>query len=105
MTEAPRTGPLPEGHPTLPTQKIGVVVMNLGTPDGTDYWSMRRYLDEFLSDRRVIEANPWFWQPLLKLVILTRRPSRSGAAYASIWNRELDESPLRTVIRAQAEKL
>ena len=104
-TEAPRTEPLPEEHPTVPARKIGVVVMNLGTPDGTDYWSMRRYLDEFLSDRRVIEANPWFWQPLLKLVILTRRPSRSGAAYASIWNRELDESPLRTVIRAQAEKL
>ena len=66
---------------------------------------MRRYLDEFLSDQRVIEVNPWLWQPLLKLVILTTRPSRSGRLYASVWNRELDESPLRTISRSQAEKL
>lgn len=92
-------------HPTVPPPKIGVVLMNLGTPDGTDYWSMRRYLDEFLSDRRVIEVNPWFWQPLLKLVILTTRPSRSGKLYASIWDKERNESPLRTITRAQAEKL
>lgn len=95
----------PSGHPPVPAPKIGVVLMNLGTPDGTDYWSMRRYLDEFLSDRRVIEVNPLFWQPLLKLVILSTRPTRSGKLYASIWNRERDESPLRTITRAQAEKL
>ena len=95
----------PPNHPAVPPPMIGVVLLNLGTPDGTDYWSMRRYLDEFLSDRRVIEVNPLFWQPLLKLVILSTRPTRSGKLYASIWNRERDESPLRTITRAQAEKL
>lgn len=95
----------PDNHPPVPAAKIGVVLMNLGTPDGTDYWSMRRYLDEFLSDRRVIEVSPWIWQPLLKLVILTTRPFRSGKAYASIWNTERNESPLRTITRAQAERL
>ena len=95
----------PPNHPAVPPPMIGVVLLNLGTPDGTDYWSMRRYLDEFLSDRRVIEVNPLFWQPLLKLVILSTRPTRSGKLYASIWNRERDESPLRTITRAQSEKL
>jgi ferrochelatase len=104
-TEAQPQPRLPADHPRLPAAKIGVVLINLGTPDGTDYWSMRRYLDEFLSDRRVIEVSPWIWQPLLKLVILTTRPFRSGRAYASIWNTERDESPLRTITRAQAERL
>jgi ferrochelatase len=105
-TMEPRTpSALPAGHPTVPSEKIGLVLMNLGTPDGTDYWSMRRYLDEFLSDRRVIEVSPWLWQPLLKLVILTTRPFRSGRAYASIWNTLRNESPLRTITRAQAERL
>ena len=92
-------------HPTVPVRKIGVLLLNLGTPDGTDYWSMRKYLGEFLSDKRVIEAPSWFWQPLLQGVILTLRPSRSGHAYRQIWNREKDESPLRTITRNQAEKL
>jgi ferrochelatase len=64
---------------------------------------MRRYLNEFLSDRRVIDYSPWFWQPLLQLVILTKRPFTSGANYAKIWNRERDESPLLTITRDQAE--
>jgi ferrochelatase len=98
-------GSRPSSHPAIPPAGIGVVLLNLGTPDGTDYRSMRRYLDEFLSDRRVIEVNPWLWQPLLKLVILTTRPTRSGKLYASIWNQERNESPLRTITRAQAEKL
>ncbi|WP_107991036.1 ferrochelatase [Breoghania corrubedonensis] len=85
--------------------KIGVLLVNLGTPDGTDYWPMRRYLREFLSDKRVIEWPRWLWYPILHGIVLTRRPSKSGAAYASIWNRERDESPLRTVTRAQGEKL
>jgi ferrochelatase len=102
----PTEGPvLPAGHPPVPAAKVGVILTNLGTPDATDYWSMRRYLDEFLSDRRVIEVNPWLWQPLLKGVILTTRPFRSGRAYDSIWNRERDESPLRTITRSQAGKL
>ena len=79
--------------------------MNLGTPDATDYWSMRRYLSEFLSDKRVIDYPSWLWQPLLQLVILSRRPASKGKDYDTIWNKELDESPLKTVTRSQAEKL
>ncbi len=96
---------LPEGHPEVLYGRVGVLVINLGTPDGTDYWSMRRYLKEFLSDRRVIETNRLLWWPLLNGIILTTRPSKSGEAYASIWNKELDESPLRTITRSQSEKV
>lgn len=92
----------PAGHPAVASRRIGVILSNLGTPDGTDYWSMRRYLSEFLSDRRVIDYSPWLWQPLLQLVILTSRPFRSGKAYRSIWNTAADESPLLTTTRAQA---
>jgi ferrochelatase len=88
-------------HPKLPKPKIGVLLANLGTPDNYDYWSMRRYLNEFLSDRRVIDYSPWFWQPLLQTVILTKRPFTSGAAYKSIWNNEAGESPLMTITKAQ----
>ncbi|MDP7151007.1 MAG: ferrochelatase, partial [Paracoccaceae bacterium] len=91
----------PAGHPALPGEKVGILLANLGTPDGTDYWSMRRYLGEFLSDRRVIDYSPWFWQPLLQLVILTTRPSKSGAAYKSVWNNETDEGPLLSITRQQ----
>ncbi|MCB1372160.1 MAG: ferrochelatase, partial [Rhodobacteraceae bacterium] len=80
----------PPDHPPIPRARIGVILANLGTPDGTDYRSMRRYLSEFLSDRRVIDYSPWFWQPLLQLVILSRRPFRSGKAYRGIWNNEAD---------------
>lgn len=90
-------------HPVLPQPKVGVILSNLGTPDATDYWSMRRYLSEFLSDRRVIDYSPFFWQPLLQLVILSKRPFSSGEAYRSIWNEARDESPLRTTTREQAE--
>ncbi|MEH6630855.1 MAG: ferrochelatase [Halopseudomonas aestusnigri] len=96
---------LPSDHQKVPTAKVGVLLMNLGTPDGTDYWSMRRYLSEFLSDQRVIEAPRWLWQLILQGVILTTRPSKSGEAYKKIWNTEKDESPLRTITRDQAEKL
>jgi ferrochelatase len=96
---------LPKDHPPIKPPRIGVLLLNLGTPDGTDYWSMRRYLKEFLSDARVIDVNPLIWKPLLNLVILTSRPFRSGRAYAAIWNRDRDESPLRTITRSQSEKL
>lgn len=95
----------PEGHPTLALGKVGVLLLNLGTPDATDYWSMRRYLKEFLSDRRVIEENPVLWWFILNGPILLKRPFSSGEAYRSIWNEERDESPLRTITRSQAEKL
>ncbi len=85
--------------------RIGVLLANLGTPSGTDYWSMRRYLSEFLSDPRVIDYSPLWWQPLLQLVILSRRPFTSGEAYRRIWNRERDEGPLLTITRRQTEAL
>jgi ferrochelatase len=97
----PLPGHAPSDHPALPAARIGVVLANLGTPDATDYWSMRRYLDEFLSDRRVIDYPRWFWQPLLQGVILTKRPFSSGANYRKIWNTEADESPLLTITKAQ----
>jgi ferrochelatase len=92
-------------HPPIKQLKVGVLIANLGTPDATDYWSMRRYLNEFLSDRRVIDYPRWKWQPLLQLIILTTRPSKSGAAYRSIWNTEKDESPLLTITRSQKDKI
>ena len=92
-------------HPLVPRPKVGVLVGNLGTPDNYDYWSMRRYLGEFLSDRRVIDYSPWLWQPLLQLVILTKRPFTSGAAYKSIWNETENESPLLTITKAQTAKI
>jgi ferrochelatase len=95
----------PADHPAVAAGRIGVLIVNLGTPDATDYWSMRRYLKEFLSDRRVIEENRLKWWLVLNLIILTVRPSRKGRDYDKIWNRERDESPLKTITRAQAEKL
>ena len=91
--------------PAIAAGRVGVLLINLGTPDDTSYWPMRRYLKEFLSDRRVIETNRLIWWPILNGIVLTTRPKKSGRAYDSIWNRERNESPLRTVTRAQAEKL
>ncbi|MGQ3671296.1 ferrochelatase [Xanthobacter sp. TB0136] len=87
------------------TTRIGVLLVNLGTPDATDYWSMRRYLKEFLSDRRVIETNRVLWWFILNAIILTVRPGPKGRDYESIWNKERNEGPLLTITRAQAEKL
>jgi ferrochelatase len=95
----------PAGHPLVRAGRIGVLLVNLGTPDGTGYWPMRRYLSEFLSDRRVIEWSPALWQPILQGIVLSVRPKKSGKLYEAIWNRERDESPLRTFTRAQGEKL
>src|SRR5688572_8085848 len=92
-------------HPPAKTGKIGVLLVNLGTPDGTGFKPMWRYLREFLSDPRVIELPRAVWYPILYGIVLTTRPKKSGANYARIWNRERDESPLRTFTRAQAEKL
>jgi ferrochelatase len=98
-------GPLPAGHPPVKADKIGVLLINLGTPDGTDYWPMWRYLREFLSDPRVIELNKAIWYPILYGIVLTLRPKKSGANYARIWNRARNESPLHTFTRSQSEKL
>lgn len=96
---------LPADHPPVEWGRVGVLILNLGTPDGTSYWPMRRYLKEFLSDQRVIEEPKWKWWPILNLIILTTRPGRKGKDYATIWNNERDEGPLKTITRAQAEGL
>ena len=102
---AKAVGPLPPEHPPVRLHKVGVLLINLGTPDGTDYKSMRRYLAEFLTDARVIEWPKALWYPILYGIVLNTRPGRVGKAYEEIWNKELDESYLRTYTRSQAEKL
>lgn len=102
---AKTAGPLPAGSVRVKAGKVGVMLINLGTPDGTEFRPMWRYLREFLSDPRVIELNKAIWYPILYGLVLTTRPKKSGANYARIWNREKNESPLRTFTRAQAEKL
>jgi len=92
-------------HPPVAFGRLGVLLVNLGTPDATDYWSVRRYLKEFLSDRRVIELHPLLWWPILNGPILTFRPRKSGEAYRKIWREESNESPLRYYTRSQAERL
>ena len=105
-TDSPaRTSAMPAGHPPVRKGRIGVMLVNLGTPDGTDFKSMWRYLREFLSDPRVIELPRIAWYPILYGVVLTTRPSKSGANYQKIWNRERNESPLRTITRDQSDKL
>ena len=108
MTEtlrAPRLAHAPADHPPVPAAKIGILIANLGTPDGHDYWSMRRYLNEFLSDKRVIDYPSWKWQPILQAIVLTKRPFSSGKNYKLIWNNEANESPLMTITKAQVAKL
>jgi protoporphyrin/coproporphyrin ferrochelatase len=92
------------GHPSAPGGRVGVLIVNLGTPEGTDYWSIRRYLQEFLSDRRVIETPRVIWLPILQAILL-RRPHAKGRDYEAIWNKERDEGPLKTITRSQSEKL
>jgi ferrochelatase len=87
------------------TSKIGILLLNLGTPDATDYFSMRRYLKEFLSDKRVIETNPIIWWFVLNFIVLTFRPKKSGALYDKIWDKEKNDSPLRVISYSQAKKL
>lgn len=94
---------MPSDHPKVQFGKVGVLLVNLGTPDGTDYWSMRRYLAEFLSDKRVIEWSRLYWYPILYGIVLNKRPQKVGKAYEEIWNKDLDESYLRTYTRSQGE--
>ena len=96
---------LPAGHPPVRPPRVGVLVVNLGSPSATDYWSVRRYLKEFLSDPRVIEVWRPLWWLILNLVILTIRPQKSGHAYAQIWDKIHNESPLIVITRAQAANL
>ncbi len=103
MNAIPKT--YPSGHPAVKLGKVGVLLVNLGTPDGTDYTSMRRYLKEFLSDRRVIEWSRLLWYPILYGIVLNTRPGKVGKAYETIWNKERNESYLRTYTRNQAERM
>tara|TARA_Y200000002_G_scaffold312506_1_gene269786 strand:+ start:1176 stop:2168 length:993 start_codon:yes stop_codon:yes gene_type:complete len=92
-------------HPEVKFGKTGVLLINLGTPDSTSWWDIRKYLKEFLTDRRVIEVNPILWQIILNLFILTFRPSKTAHAYKKIWREESNESPLLYFTRNQAKKL
>ena len=92
-------------HPKVKFGKTGVLLINLGTPNSTSWWDIRKYLKEFLSDRRVIEVNPIIWQIILNLFILTLRPSKTAHAYKKIWRKETNESPLLYFTRNQAQKL
>ena len=94
-----------ENHPDIKFGKTGVLLINLGTPDSTNWWDIRKYLKEFLSDKRVIEVNPVLWQIILNLFILNFRPSKTAHAYKKIWLKEANESPLRYYTRNQAQKL
>jgi len=95
----------PSDHPSIASGRIGVLIVNLGTPEAADAPSVRRYLREFLSDRRVIEDNGLLWKLILNAVILPIRPRIKAHDYATIWNQDLNESPLKTITRAQSEKL
>ncbi|HSD92005.1 MAG TPA: ferrochelatase [Methyloceanibacter sp.] len=108
MNETPPSGSFAAEQASTAAElsgRVGILLVNLGTPDGTSYWPMRRYLKEFLSDRRVIETNRALWWFILNGIVLVKRPSASGAKYRTIWNEELNESPLRTITRSQAEKV
>ena len=94
-----------EEHPKINFGKIGVLLINLGTPDSTNWWDIRKYLKEFLSDKRVIEVNPLLWQIILNLFILTFRPSKTAKAYKEIWMKEVNKSPLRYFTEKQSKKL
>ncbi len=92
-------------HPEVKYGKTGVLLINLGTPDSTGWWDIRKYLKEFLSDKRVIEVNPFLWQIILNLFILTFRPSKTAKAYKEIWMNDINKSPLRFFTEMQTKKL
>ena len=94
-----------EDHPKVQFGKTGVLIVNLGTPDSTSWFDIRKYLKEFLSDRRVIEVNPILWQIILNLFILNLRPSKTAKAYKEIWMKDENMSPLRYYTLKQAHKL
>ena len=94
-----------KNHPKVSYGKTGVLLINLGTPDSTGWWDIRKYLKEFLSDKRVIEVNPFLWQIILNLFILTFRPSKTAKAYKEIWMKKKNMSPLRYYTLTQVKKL
>ena len=96
---------LPQGHPPVADPKVGVLIVNLGSPDAPEPGAVKRYLKEFLSDRRVVEIPALLWQPILRGIILNTRPAKSAALYASIWDRDRGDSPLRVITADQASAL
>ena len=94
-----------KNHPEIKFGKTGVLIVNLGTPNSTSWFDIRKYLKEFLSDRRVIEVNPFLWQIILNLFILTFRPSKTAKAYKKIWMKDKNMSPLRYYTEMQSKKL
>ena len=95
----------PHEHPDVKSGRIGILLINLGSPDDTSFWPVRRYLKEFLSDPRVVEARGPVWWLIFNGIILTKRPVSLGEAYKKIWNRQTDEAPLKIITRKQAESL
>ena len=94
---------LPSDHPAIAPRKIGVLLINLGTPDEANPRAVKRYLKQFLSDRRVVEIPQLVWQPILRGIVLTTRPKKSAHAYQQVWTEQ--GSPLAAITRAQAEAL
>ena len=94
-----------KNHPKVNFGKTGILLINLGTPDSTSWFDIRKYLKEFLSDRRVIEVNPLIWKIILNIFILTFRPSKTAKAYKKIWMQKKNMSPLRHYTIMQAKKL
>ena len=92
-------------HPTVKFGKTGILLVNLGTPDSTSWFDIRKYLKEFLSDKRVIEVNPIIWQVILNLFILTFRPSKTAKAYKEIWMKDIDMSPLKYYTEMQTKMM
>src|SRR5438477_7241169 len=99
------TSDSPEPAADIKPQRIGVLLVNLGTPDSADARGVRVYLKEFLSDPRVIEDQGLVWKLVLNGIILRTRPARKARDYQKIWNTEKNESPLKTITRAQSDKL
>jgi protoporphyrin/coproporphyrin ferrochelatase len=97
--------PLANNETQIAPGKIGILLVNLGTPDAPRYWSVRKFLKEFLTDRRVIELPRLLWWPILQFFVLVFRPGRIAKQYAAIWNKETNEGPLKAITRSQAEKL
>ena len=94
-----------KNHPPIKYGNTGVLIINLGTPDSTSWFDIRKYLREFLSDRRVIEVNPIIWKIILNLFILNFRPSKTAKAYKEIWMNDKNMSPLLYYTQKQAEKI
>ena len=94
-----------KNHPPIKYGNTGVLIINLGTPNSTNWFDIRKYLKEFLSDRRVIEVNPLVWQIILNLFILNFRPSKTAKAYKEIWMKDENISPLLYYTKKQSEKI